>query len=129
MSSYIMTVTTLTMVAARHRRTRPIRLLMKMRPTRPTRMTRPMRTVSHIVADRLLVVKRKRKSKGRKRGGRTLPIMMTLQWTTMTRRRTTATISTMVPSNQGYKAMLTAILSLLMAHGNDGKRTKGNKTG
>ncbi len=82
MYSYIMTVTTLTMAAACRHRTRPIRLLMKMRLARPTRMTRPMKPVSHIVADRLLVVKRKRKSKGGRRGGRTLLMRTTLQWTT-----------------------------------------------
>ncbi len=54
-SSYIMlTVTTLTMAAARRCHMRPIRLLMPMRPTRPTRMARPMRQVSQIVADRSL---------------------------------------------------------------------------
>ncbi len=45
----------------------------------------------------------------------------------MTRRRTTATISTTVPTDQGRKATLAADLSLSMARGNDGKRTRGTR--
>jgi hypothetical protein len=36
-------------------------------------------------------------------------------------------ISTTVPSDQGSKAMLAADLSLLMACGNNGKRTRGTR--